>query len=114
VIEPRKAFIGEAERRRQSGGNIEALQWSCAEIPPGSMRAMAGTHRVHPGTWESPRSPWPWSREGPRRNGIQACGRKATDHLQERKTVAATVLRSEGNEATREGLWGVGVLLEYR
>ena len=36
VIEPRKAFVGEAERRCQSGGNIEALQWSCAEIPPGS------------------------------------------------------------------------------
>jgi RNA-directed DNA polymerase len=27
---------GEAERRRQSGGDVEALQWSCAEIPPGS------------------------------------------------------------------------------
>jgi hypothetical protein len=114
VIEPRKACIGEAERRRQSGGDIEALQWSCAEIPPGSMRAMAGTHRVHPGTWETPRSPWRASREGPRRSGIQACGRQATDHPQERMTVAATVLRSEGDEALQEGLWGVGVPWEYR
>jgi hypothetical protein len=36
AIEPRETCHGEAERRRQCGGNIEALQWSCAEIPPGS------------------------------------------------------------------------------
>ncbi len=36
AIEPRESWDGEAERRRQCGGNIEALQWSCAEIPPGS------------------------------------------------------------------------------
>ncbi len=83
VIEPRKSCVGEAERRRQRGGNIETLQWSCVEIPPGSMRARAGA-QGSPRNLGDPMVSAVESRKGHRRRKVQARRRPVSDLLWER------------------------------
>jgi len=69
--------------------------------------------RVRPGTWETPLSPWQRAGRATGNKRSRLTGVRCPTSRESESRDAAAVPLSEGNEAKREGRWGVGVLQQY-
>jgi len=98
--------IAEAASRRR--------EWLGAAIPPGSKESEGKRARVRAGTWETPVSPWQSAGRAAGNKGSRLTGVRCPTSRESESRDAAAVPLSEGNEAKREGQWGVGVLQQYR
>jgi hypothetical protein len=109
VIEPRKHQTSGAFVVRICGGRAGRVNpWSrtARSVLPGS-ESTGNDHQGSPGTWETPLSPPRFPAREPEDQLPGAPGR-ASSVDGSKVTTHTVVSPSEGNEARREGRWGVG------
>lgn len=107
VMEPRKDRIEEAGVLKTSAGRTRAPQSGLAHWALPGSESTAGTHRGLPRNLGGPIV----STENCRgATGEQGSRLTAADagHRESKRRASTAVLPSEGNEARREGRWGVG------